>query len=94
MVYRAHLVRRNELDVQRHRFVRKILQFIIRDEPYEYFDEMSLLFLSMKKAWSYEDTPVVCPVNSGARLKMSVYCCLSNVLPTPFLDYKYQSTNG
>ena len=68
---------------------------ILSGEPYGYFDEMALhSFLTFKKAWSYADQPVVSHVNSGGRLKVSVYGTIANVLQLPHLDYKYDATNG
>ena len=67
----------------------------MNDEPYGFFDEMALhSFLTFKKAWAYSDTAVVSPVNSGGRLKISVYGTISNVLQLPFLDFKYEATNA
>ena len=95
MVYRNHMIRTNELEGKRILFVKEILQFIIKDEPYGYFDEMAMhSFLTIKKAWSYEDTPVETPVNSGNRLKLSVYGTISNILPKPHFGYGYKPTNG
>ena len=51
-------------------------------------------FLTMKKSWSYEAEPVVCPVNSGTRLKCSVYGTIGNIFPGPVLDYRKQCTNA
>ena len=38
MVYRNHLTTKKEKDVERIEFVKRILNFIMRDEPYIYFD--------------------------------------------------------
>ena len=95
LVYRSHLIKRNGLDVERVQFIKRILGFIIADEPYGFFDEMALnSFLTMKKSWSYEAEPVVCPVNSGTRLKCSVYGTIGNIFPGPVLDYRKQCTNA
>ena len=67
----------------------------MNNEPYLYFDEMAIhSFLYSRKAWSYMDEPVQCPVNSGTRLKVSVYGAIGNVQQLPFLDYYYKPTNG
>ena len=50
--------------------------------------------LTMKKSWSYADEPVVAPVNSGARLKCSVYGAIGNIFPGPVLEYRQACTNG
>ena len=43
--------------------------------------------LTYRKAWSYSDSLVVSPpVNSGVRLKISVYGTISNVLQLPYLS--------
>ena len=72
-----------------------MLEFIIRDEPYVYFDEMALhSFLTKNKAWSFSDTPVLIPINSGQRLKLSVYGAIGNIFDGPILDYFFKPTNG
>ena len=64
-------------------------------QPFAYFDEMALnSFLTMKKSWSYESEPVVCPVNSGSRLKCSVYGAIGNIFPGPVLDFRKECTNA
>ena len=90
MVYRSNLVKRDELDVQRVEFVKFMLEFIIRDEPYVYFDEMAMhSFVYKTKAWSYASEPVLVPINSGNRLKVSVYGAIGNVFKYPVLMYRY-----
>ena len=95
MVYRSQHLRRHELDYDRYNFVKRLMSAILAGEPFGYFDEMALhSFLTYKKAWSYADSAVVCPVNSGSRLKVSVYGTISNVLHLPLLDFKYDATNA
>ena len=90
MVYRNHHLKRHELEVERWRFVKRLLQVQMSGEPYGYFDEMGLHgFLTMKKSWSYEHHPIVTCVNSGQRLKMSVYGTICSVVPTPVFTYKF-----
>ena len=95
MVYRSQHQRRHELDGERYKFVKRLMSAILGGEPFGYFDEMALhSFLTFKKAWSYADSAVVSPVNSGGRLKVSVYGTISNVLQLPHLDFKYDATNA
>ena len=94
-VYRQHYVRRHQLDYERVLFIQQILRVIIRGEPHGYFDEMALHgFLTIKRAWSYEETPVCCPMNGGKRVKCTVYGTISNVLSRPCLMYREKSTNA
>ena len=80
MVYRSHWQQRHELEYERFKFVREILDFIIADEPYVFFDEMSVhSFMHTKKAWSYRDQPVVAVVNSGRRYSQTVYGAIGNI---------------
>ena len=51
-------------------------------------------FLTWNKAWSYSDTPVETPVNSGSRLACSIYGTISNILPKACLQVCRNSTNG
>lgn len=51
-------------------------------------------FLTLNKAWSFADTPVVTPVNSGARLKTTVLGAIGNKFEGPILHYTIESTNG
>ena len=89
MVYRNHLVNKIGLDRERYHFIRSILEPIMRGEPYVYMDEMSLnSFMTKKKAWSLEETPVVTAVNSGPRLKQTVYGSIGNIFKTAILDYR------
>ena len=95
MVYRNHLVNRNSLEYQRYEYIKKILAFIVKDEPYIFFDECAMHgFLTKRKSWSYSDEPILAPINSGYRLKQSIYGSLSNKFDRPHLWYAYRSTNG
>ena len=95
MVYRNHLVNKIGLDRERYHFIRSILGPIMRGEPYVYMDEMSLnSFMTKKKAWSLEETPVVSAVNSGSRLKQTIYGSIGNIFKTAILDYRYECTNA
>ena len=58
-------------------------------------DEMSLhSFMTQKKAWSLEGTPVLAPVNSGFRLKQTIYGAIGNIFPKAILDFRYEPTNA
>ena len=95
MVYRNHLNTKKEKDIERVDYIKKILDFIMSDEPYVYFDQMALhSFMYKNKAWSFSDTPVEVPVNSGSRLKLSVYGAIGNVFELPVLAYYFNCTNG
>ena len=95
MVYRNHLTTKKERDIKRLEFIKTILTFIMRGEPYIYFDQMALhSFMTKNKAWSLNDTPIEVPVNSGSRLKLSVYGAIGNVFDLPVLSYYYNCTNG
>ena len=64
------------------------MQFIVKDEPYVFFDEMSVhSFMYTKKAWSYRDQPIVAVVNSGSRYSQSVYGSIGNVFKKPILQF-------
>ena len=64
MVYRQHLLRRTELDVERWRFTKRFVEVVMNAQPFGFFDEMALhSFLTWRKAWSYSDVPIETPVN-------------------------------
>ena len=95
MVYRNHMTQLKEREVERVQYIKRILNFIMRDEPYIFFDQMALhSFMYKNKAWSFNDTPIMVPVNSGPRLKISVYGAIGNIFELPVLAYYYNSTNG
>ena len=50
--------------------------------------------MTKNKAWSFSDSPIEVPVNSGSRLKLSVYGAIGNVFDLPILSYYYNCTNG
>ena len=95
MVYRNHLVQRHGLEKQRTDFIKEILNFIMLYQPYVYFDEMAVhSFMYKDKAWSFAETPITVPVNSGGRLKCSVYGAIGNIFDGPLLMYRTEPTNG
>ena len=95
MVYRQHLVARDELEPKRVAFIKEILHVIMNDLPYCYFDEMALhSFMYHKKSWSYKDELVEVPINQGKRLKQSVYGVIGNIFRKPFFDYYFDASNG
>ena len=95
MVYRNHLTTKKEKDIERIDFIKRMLSFIMDNQPYIYFDEMALnSFMYKSKAWSFSDAPIEVPVNSGSRLKLSVYGAIGNVFDLPILSYYYNCTNG
>ena len=67
----------------------------MNDEPYVYFDEMAIhSFVFLQKAWSFASDPITVPVNSGGRLKCSVYGAIGNCFDGPLLMYREKPTNG
>ena len=81
--------------MERWRFTKRLLEVVMNDQPFGFFDEMALhSFLTWRKAWSYSDVPIETPVNQGGRLACSVYGTISNILPKACLQITRESTNG
>lgn len=51
-------------------------------------------FMYKDKAWSFAAEPITIPVNSGSRLKCSVYGAIGNCFDGPLLMYRTEPTNG